>query len=328
MRAVVIVPGGLSEALQATPLLRTLKARLPNAHVTLAGPASITELAGGLPSVEEVLPLEALSVGANPIRLAPAWRELRRRRFDTALLCTSLHVIRLLVYSAGIPQRVGTGGGLTTPLLSHHVAVHPEDNNSATWLRLAEPLGIHEPLHTPEFVPEAAAGTTVARLLGGGFEDGRILIAIAPGGGEAGVGGASGTIWDHERFAHLANQLAARHGAGIVLIGSPQDREMVEAVLLDLEASALNLCGELGVDETAAVLSHCDLLIAGDSPLLHLAAAMGTPTVGLFGPTDGRQRGPYGSEHRVIQALGNGVMPISLEQIRVDDVLAGIEATA
>jgi ADP-heptose:LPS heptosyltransferase len=110
-----------------------------------------------------------------------------------------------------------------------------------------------------------------------------------------------------------------------VLLGTPEDRVYIDAMLLDVESATLDLCGELdGLAEVAAVLERCDLLVCGDSALLHLAAAVGTPSVGLFGPTSGSVRAPYGPEHRVVQAL-DGVAP-SLRQIRVDDVLAGIEA--
>ncbi len=74
------------------------------------------------------------------------------------------------------------------------------------------------------------------------------------------------------------------------------------------------------------MIARCDLLIAADTPLLHLAAAVGTASVGLFGPTNGQVRAPAGGQHRVVQALPNGRGPASLDRIRVDDVLAGIES--
>ena len=95
---------------------------------------------------------------------------------------------------------------------------------------------------------------------------------------------------------------------------------------LDLAADTVDLCGELDLATTGAVIARCDLLIATDTPLLHLAAAVGTASVGLFGPTEGRVRAPAGGQHRVVQALPNGRMPASLDRIRVDDVLAGIES--
>jgi len=332
VNVLVIVTGGPSEVLQATPLLRTLGEGMPDSRITLAGPPATAGLAAGLPAAAEALALPALASGASIGSLAGAWLGLRRRRFDVAVLCSTRPRARLLAYGAGISRRLGPGGGLTEWLLSDHTPRRSE-NDAATWLRLAGLLGVRDQVHAPEFVPEPGARVAgESRLLGSGFEDGRILVAIAPGVGLPGSAPeTTSEAWEHERYAHLANQLATRHGAAIVVLGTTDDRPRVEAMLVDLDASFLDLCGELGVDETAAVLGRCDLLVAGDSPLLHLAAAVGTPAIGLFGATDGRRRGPYGPGHRVIQALPDSPpdmgMGSLLSWIRVEDVLAGIEAT-
>src|SRR6202035_3384474 len=144
---------------------------------------------------------------------------------------------------------------------------------------------------------------------------------------------AAATVWDPERWAHLANQLAQRHGAGILVVGSAHDRSAAEHMKMDLRADATDLVGEIDLSTLAGVLSRCDLLVGSDTPLLQLAAAMGTPTVGLFGPTDGARGGAYGPAHRVVQAQAppryddGAVMKATMDQIRVEDVLAGIEAT-
>ena len=127
---------------------------------------------------------------------------------------------------------------------------------------------------------------------------------------------------------------AARHGAAIVFVGAAEDEDAATTAATDIAAPHADLTGQLDVLGTAALLQLCDLVICGDSPLLHLAAAVGTPTIGLFGPTDGRRRGAYGAEHRLVQALpqrrghhlvhGPGGM---MEQIRVEDVLAAIETS-
>ena len=102
---------------------------------------------------------------------------------------------------------------------------------------------------------------------------------------------------------------------------------------MDLRAAATDLVGEIDLLTLAGVIARCDLLVGTDTPLLQLAAAMDTPTVGLFGPTDGARGGAYGSAHRVVQALrppryeDGTERAASMDQIRVEDVLAGIEAT-
>jgi ADP-heptose:LPS heptosyltransferase len=341
MDILVVVDGGIVETLQASPLLRSLVAGVDGVRITVACPAVAAEVAANIPGVTEVLALRALEPGSPRLGdLARAYRALRRRRFNAAAVCCTRARAAALVYFAGVPIRAGLASGASTVFFTDRVEQRGEENRAAAWLRLAPALGVPHQLRQAAYDPgPAARQVAVQRMIGAGFEDGRMMIALAPGTGFTDPLPAvtqRALSWDPERYAHLCNQLTQRHGAGIVVLGTEADRAFVDAVLLDVEQPALDLCGELGgLDEVAAVLERCDLVICGDSPLLHLAAAVGTPSVGLFGPTEGRRRAPCGPEHRVVQAVpeANGTQKRlpgvidqpSLRQIRVDDVLAGVE---
>lgn len=323
MNIVVVVAGGLTETLQAAPVIAALSAGLDE-PLLVAGGASAADLAQGLTGADRFLPVRGLGVRPTAAGLARLWLELRGRRLDVAVICSELTSVRAAVYAAGIPRRVGCGGGMSRRLLSDRVPCPPRGNRALAWLSLAIPLGVPATATGSEFVPTAEASSTAEQLLlSRGVGDGRMLVAIAPG-----HGFAENTLapWGAERFAHLANRLATRHGAGVVLVGDAGDRGTAESMRLDLAADSVDLCGELDLATLAAVIARCDLLIAADTPLLHLAAAVGTASVGLFGPTSGLIRAPAGGQHRVVQALPNGPAPASLDRIRVDDVLAGIES--
>jgi ADP-heptose:LPS heptosyltransferase len=329
----VVVNGGMAETLQSTPLLRTLRAGYPTARIALVCPSTAVDVADGIPPVDKVVPLAALrGRRTGGIRL---WSTLRGLRLDAVFLCTSGAAPATAAYFAGIPQRSGVGGGIGL-LLTGRVKPRRAENQAETWLRLAEVGGVHQQLHSPVYEPGPEARRRAEQVLHGtGLADGRLLVAIAPGTGyaESSTAQAAATAWDPERWAHLANQLAQRHGAGILLVGSAHDRAAAERTKMDLRASATDLVGEVDLATLAGVIARCDLLVGSDTPLLQLAAAMGTPTVGLFGPTDGARGGAYGAAHRVVQALPpprfeDGVATTaSMDQIRVEDVLAGIEAT-
>ncbi|HXZ99138.1 MAG TPA: glycosyltransferase family 9 protein [Candidatus Binatia bacterium] len=334
-RVALLVAGGQVETLQASPLIRTLHAGIPGASITVACSPDAESLARALEGADATLGLPALDGGRSPLRWLSAWASLRRLRFDIAVICSTAPSVRLLTYLAGIPRRLGPGGGVTTILLSDRVAERRHDNRAANWLRLAHPLGIASERHHPRLEPGPEADQrALVQLHSSGIADGRLLVALVPGTGHCDVSGVAPeeTAWTPERWAHLANQLAARHGVGIVFVGTAEDEAAVAAAAVDVEAPHADITGQLDLLALAALLHHCDLLVSGDSPLLHLAAAVGTPTIGLFGPTDGRRRGPYGEEHRIVQALpgehrrGDGADGL-MEQIRVEDVLAGIEAS-
>jgi ADP-heptose:LPS heptosyltransferase len=325
VKIVVVVSGGLSETLQAAPLVAGL-AETTDEPVMVACPPSAAELARDLTGAGEVVPAAALAEGAGVLGLGRLWFELRRRRLDVAVVCSDSGRVRATVYAAAVPRRIGCEGGLSDILFTDRVPCDAGQNQGLQWLRLCRLLGSDVAAGSEaQFTPGAAA-TTVAEqlLLSNGVENGsRLLVAIAPGQGFADTSVAA---WSPERYAHLANRLASRHGAGVILVGDERDREAAEAMRLDLASETLDFCGELNLATTAAVIARCDLLVAADTPLLHVAAAVGTASVGLFGPTDGRRRAPAGSEHRVVQAIPAGSRAASLERIRVDDVLAGIES--
>lgn len=339
MNIAVVVSGGLAETLLATPLLRTLRAGLPDARLTLLCPGTALVLADGIPAVDEIIALAGLNTGAGGA--ADTWWQLRKRRLDAVAICSTRASLRAAAYLAAVPRRVGACSGVSRILLTSCEPVARGENLGGAWLRLAARLGVEQELHSPEFEPGPEARAEAETLLrSSSLDDGRLMIAVAPGTGFAETrAAASDAAWEPERYAHLANQLAVRHGAGILLIGTPSDRDVIETTMLDLGASAMDLSGPNDLRVVAALLARCDLFVGGDTPLLHLAAAVGTPSVGLFGPTDGGTRGPYGADHRVIQALTrrsrrvkakdgeDGIEPSVMEQIRVEDVLAGVEAT-
>ncbi|MGD0834388.1 MAG: glycosyltransferase family 9 protein [Candidatus Dormibacteria bacterium] len=334
MHVLILVPGRQVETLQASPLVRTVAAGFPEARITLACSPNAARVARGLEEVQEVLPLRGLDPEGPLLAWTVAWARLRHRRFDVAFVCGTTPTTRLLAYLAGVPRRLGPGGGLTTVLLTGRVHAERGENRAATWLRLARLAGVHAERHLPRFEPgQVAAQQALIQLHSTGIGDGRLIVAMAPGWGHSDVSGLdpSLTAWEPERWAHLANQLGARHGAGVIFVGAADDQAAVHAAAADMSVPHADVTGQLDTAAVAALFRLCDLLVSGDSPLLHLAAGVGTPTVGLFGPTDGRRRGPYGGEHRVVQALPppgrrqDWPDQALMDRIRVDDVLAGIE---
>ena len=323
MNIVVVVPGGLTEALQAAPLLATLPTATDE-PLMVACAAATAPVVGRLDGVDEILAVPGLGRHPGPLALGRLWAALRSRRLDVAIVCSRSAAVHLAVHLAAAPRRIGCAGRLSSAFLTDRVECAGDGNVARSWEGLGGAVGAsHAPAPGGYRSTDAATADAERLVLSNGIVDGRLLVAIAPG-----FGFAEGAVstWSAERCAHLANRLASRHGAGIVLVGDDRDREVADAMRIDLAADTLDLCGEADLATTAAVLKRCDLLVGADTPLLHLAAAVGTSSVGLFGPTDGRVRAPAGGEHRVVQALPNG-RAASLDHIRVDDVLAGIEST-
>lgn len=107
--------------------------------------------------------------------------------------------------------------------------------------------------------------------------------------------------WPPERFVELARALRAQAGASLVLLGSPADAPVCAAIAQAVGEGATDLCGTTTMIELGGVLRELDLLVTVDSGPMHMAAAVGTPTVAVFGPTDPIKTGPYGERHHVVK---------------------------
>jgi ADP-heptose:LPS heptosyltransferase len=143
-------------------------------------------------------------------------------------------------------------------------------------------------------LPDDARAAADARLAGRA----RPLIGIhAPGGRES-------KQWHLDRFAAVGRAVAERHGGTIVLTGGAGDRAIVDRVKRDLSldpSRVVDACGDVTLPELAAVLDRLDVLLTGDTGPMHLATAVGTPTVALFGPSDPRRYGPRSAAADVIR---------------------------
>jgi heptosyltransferase-2 len=127
---------------------------------------------------------------------------------------------------------------------------------------------------------------------------GKLLIGFNPGAtyGEA-------KCWPAERFATLGRRLTKEYGASILIFGSsrPKEKELNVAIAQGIGAGCLNVSGQTSLLQLAALLRHCKLLVTNDTGTMHVAAAVGTRVVAIFGPTDPRATSPLGDGHVVLR---------------------------
>lgn len=107
--------------------------------------------------------------------------------------------------------------------------------------------------------------------------------------------------WPPASFGEVARGLIARRNASVFLLGGPDDVRVCACLERDLDGEAVNLAGKLSLPEVGGYLAAMDLLIANDSGPVHMASAVETPSLVLFGPTDPARTGPYGNRHRVLR---------------------------
>lgn len=325
-RVLLIRPDHLGDALFMTPALAELRRVLPEAHITLLVGPWAREVVARNPNIDEVQTcafpgLRRSSQGAlEPYRLL--WRlagQLRRQQYDLAVVLRPDFWWGVwLMYLAGIPLRLGYADALQTPFLTLTLPAHEHDHAVVQNLRLAraaialakcEQPNQQHPIYelasvTPgqppmEFVPTDEERTWVQRRLAqAGVVDTAPLVVIHPG------SGAAVKLWEPASWAKVADTLIRDYGAQVVLTGVESERKQVEAISAQMQEPVLALVGETDVGTLAALLARANVVLGVDNGPLHLAAAQGTPTARIYGPTDTRIFGPWGDPvlHIVLQA--------------------------
>jgi ADP-heptose:LPS heptosyltransferase len=289
--------------LLTAPAVGLLRASLPEARITyVVGPWSAAAARGG-PSLDEVrtLPFPGFTRRDKANLLAPYVTllrdavQLRRDRYDLAVVLRGDHWWgALLALAAGIPLRVGAESPETTPLLTHACRTNPEaawGDGALAVARLAAqtvgaPNGTRLKADTLEQFTVSDEAREVANQLWRqhGLESRRVA-ALHPS------AGAPLKSWPVARWANLADRLI-KYGFDVVLIGAPEDLDLLLAITHQMRRSAVTLCGQ-ALEVSAALYARCTLLVCVDSGAGHLAAAVGTPTVRLYGPAQPQVFGPW-----------------------------------
>lgn len=316
-RILVVQPDHLGGVLASTPALRLLKASLPTAEITvLAGPWG-ADVAEHCPAVDRVRTCRFPTFERGPAGAATARRALARvepyqrllaeaetlraERFDLALVLVPDYWSAALVALARIPRRIGLADGQTDAFLTQVIpAVRPPvgklsdrpeaDHVTTQQLRLAAQVPPLAERAVPpnldrsmSYEPSAGDRASAVRVWRAhDLDEAKAVLAIHP------APGGAPKRWSSERFAMLANHFAGRHGTRVVITGGPDDLEEARTVAAACRQQPVVLAGQTSFGTLAALFERCRAVLGTDNGALHLATAMGVPSLRLFGPTDAR----------------------------------------
>ena len=265
MPTLVIQTAFLGDVVLTTPLLSALAAQHgPVDVVTTPVAAPLLETH---PAVRRVIPYDKRRADRGWAGLGSMARRLRSEQYDRAYLPHRSWRTAALALLARIPARIGFSGGWSI-LYTEARPKPPNGHESDRLLALADGApGAYPPQLRPTPEDERAA----AAIIDGDF------VALAPG-----------SIWGSKRWPYYA-ELAAKLGPmGVVVVGGQDDVSLGDEVVQAVRPSgrpAVNACGRLTLRQSAALIARATVLVTNDSAPLHLATAMGTPIVALFGPT-------------------------------------------
>ncbi len=275
----------VGDAVMCLPALRTIRDRFPDAHITILAKSWVADLYAQESFTNQILICDS----------KPWWSvalELRRHRFDCAILLQNAFSAAWVACMAGIPTRIGynrDGRGL---LLTRAVKV-PKEGEIPPHQRFY----YLELLRRARLIDTMPAGDIHITALGRGRDPKRRVIGISPG-------AAYGTAkrWIPERFAEAAAELASARGAALALFGSRAEHELCEQIAEMLPGHAVtNYAGRTSLAQFIELASRCELFLTNDSGAMHIASALGVPTVAIFGATDHIATGPTGPHARVVR---------------------------
>ena len=299
-KALILHPCCLSQVLLATPLLSLLTTAFPQTRFDWAVSEWGRPAIAKNPLITELVPTGDLGVSRlSIVELRAVAEQLRKGNYDTCLILGRASMLSWVAWQADIPQRIGVASGGRG---FAHTLVAPartgQQHATDVYLSLAEACGIERPQgERPPmaFYPADADRTAVTQRL---IDDlnwlGDVpLVVIHPGGGAGSVYENPLKRWPRERFALLINHLARKHNARILLVGSKHDQPLATAIAGMTSVNCANWAGRVSLGELGALGEIANLYVGNDTGPTHIAAAVGCPTLAIFGPSNPALSAPF-----------------------------------
>jgi len=287
----------IGDVVLSTPAIKAVRDKYPNAHIAFMVRPYAKDIVDGNPYLDEVILYDKYGKHKSLIKTIAFALDLRKKKFDLAVMLHPTNRVHLIAHLAGIKRRVGYDrkcAFFLTEKIAHKKQLG-EKHESDYALELLKEIGI--PSKEKElFVPvHEKDAIKVEKLL----EEHRVgkdlaLIAINPG------ASCKSKRWGLKKFAEVGEKLAGKYKARIVIVSDKTNREYADTMAKAMKHEPINLAARTSVGELAVLLSKVDLFISNDSGPVHIACAVGTPVISIFGRKDSglspRRWGPTGEK--------------------------------
>jgi heptosyltransferase-2 len=304
MKILVRAPNWVGDAVMAIPALQAIRGARAQAEICILARPAVADLFAGQSFADRVLEYDYRGRHAGWLGQERLIRELRTEKFDAAVLLQNAFAAAWLAWRAKIPERIGYARDGRRWLLSkavtlprrgdippHQSEYYLELLRRANWIAQAP-----GPTCIQLSIADTARQAAERSLLAAGARPGSWRCAIAPG---ASYGAAK--CWLPERFAALADRLITECNADVILFGSPAETEIASRITNAMRGRALSLVGKTTTHDLAALFAACSVFVGNDSGAMHVAAAVGLPVIGIFGPTDPDATSPVAREFSLVR---------------------------
>ena len=290
-RILLIRLSSLGDIVLTTPAIRAVRAHFPDAYIAMLVGKQSADVLRENPHLDEIITFDRFAKGKDTGEMLRTVRVLRERKFTLAIDLQRKFRTTLLMYLSGATARVGKGALCTVRVLE-------QGNKHATahYFDLLHAIGIPAVDQRLElFLAESERTDASQRFDAAGVPQTGLKVGIFPG------AGWKLREWMPDRFAAIADRLVRHFNAEVLIFGGQKEADLVHAVVKLMGARAVPFAGNLQVRELAACIEKCDLFLTNDTGPMHIAAAVETPTVSLFGPGNHIRFQPLGGLHQTIR---------------------------
>ncbi len=289
---IVRMPNWVGDLVMATPILSDLRRAYPDAYITAMARSPVCELLQEDPEINELFCFSKGNTFGRRVGKRNVIEKLRRGKYDLGILLPHSFSAAWWFWQAKVRYRIGYAGNGRSLLLTHSLPL-PETIEKqhlvVTYKMLLAPLGVPISDSPPRlYLSEKEIFQARELLRQHGVSDSSRLVGINPG---ATYGSAK--CWLPERFREVTERLLQDPELFIIYFGDQANASLVKEICQGLPPRILNLAGLTSLRELAALISICDVLLTNDSGPMHIADALQTPVVALFGSTSEVVTGPY-----------------------------------
>ncbi|MDD5107948.1 MAG: lipopolysaccharide heptosyltransferase II [Candidatus Omnitrophica bacterium] len=326
----------IGDVLLSTPVIYALRKKFPQAYISMMVAPYALDIIEGNPYLDEVIIYDKDQKHKSWWRSFKFSNRLKKKKFDLAIILHPTNRLHLITFLAGIPHRLGYDCklGFLLNLRKIHTKQEGLRHEAEYNLDLISELGI---AGNPEdlFMPIKKESEQYVEELfrKEGISKTDKILAINPG------ASCPSKIWPHERFAQVAEKLSKRYDFKILILAGPKEMYLADKIAHEIKDKVVNLAGRTSISQLASILKRCTLFISNDSGPVHIACALGTPVISIFGRNQAglspRRWGPLGKHGKYlhkdvgcIQCLAHNCKKefTCLKAISVDDVVCAAES--
>lgn len=334
-KAILLIQlGDIGDVVYSFPCARALKETFPDAQIVFAVRAKAAGLISGCSWADDVIVIDTERRGfwGEVAYQSQFWRQVRSYRFDMAIDLRRDSRGAYLAFLSGASIRVAPYS-VEGKLLRNRLFTHLYEQQPKVGLHIIEhymePMAAYG-INTENLIPKITVYPKMIAEANGilaayGLEGRDNIVAIQP------FSLWSYKEWKKEKMAVLIRRVREEHGLSVIIVGGPDERERAEEIALCAGAGVYNLAGKTSIAVLPALLQKCCLFLGVDSAGLHIAAAVGTPTIGLYGPSAFVTWAPIGEKHFVVckdfpcvpcnrKGCGDSLVSRCMEELGVDEV--------